>query len=154
MGSSRVPGCAGGSVPALRALPSKTLVFTNSAGAPLRRSAFWTEWNRALRQAGVPAIRFHAPRHYCASLLIRHGESVKTVQARLGHASASETLDTYSHVARQRRAHPGHRRRRPPKFRGLFADQLGCRNTKPQFRGLKVDESADTPGSVPRHRCQ
>ena len=98
MGSSRVPGCAGGSVPALRAHPSKTLVFTNSAGAPLRRSAFWTEWNRALRQAGVPAIRFHALRHYCASLLIRHGESVKTVQARLGHASASETLDTYSHL--------------------------------------------------------
>jgi integrase len=30
--------------------------------------------------------------------LIRHGESVKVVQARLGHASASETLDTYSHL--------------------------------------------------------
>jgi integrase len=30
--------------------------------------------------------------------LIRHGENVKTVQARLGHASASETLDTYSHL--------------------------------------------------------
>lgn len=29
---------------------------------------------------------------------IRHGESVKTVQARLGHASAAETLDTYSHL--------------------------------------------------------
>ena len=28
----------------------------------------------------------HALRHYYASLLIRHGESVKTVQARLGHA--------------------------------------------------------------------
>jgi hypothetical protein len=25
-------------------------------------------------------------------------ESVKVVQARLGHASASETLDTYSHI--------------------------------------------------------
>lgn len=37
-------------------------------------------------------------RHYYASLLIRHGESVKTVQARLGHASAVETLDTYSHL--------------------------------------------------------
>jgi hypothetical protein len=36
--------------------------------------------------------------HYYASLLIRHGESVKVVQARLGHASASETLDTYSHL--------------------------------------------------------
>lgn len=31
-------------------------------------------------------------------LLIRHGESVKVVQARLGHASAAETLDTYSHL--------------------------------------------------------
>jgi integrase len=28
----------------------------------------------------------------------RHGESVKTVQARLGHANAAETLDTYSHL--------------------------------------------------------
>jgi integrase len=38
------------------------------------------------------------PSHYYASLLIRHGESVKTVQSRLGHASAAETLDTYSHL--------------------------------------------------------
>lgn len=30
--------------------------------------------------------------------VIRHGESVKTVQARLGHASAAEPLDTYSHL--------------------------------------------------------
>ena len=33
-----------------------------------------------------------------ASLLIRYGEGVKTVQARLGHATAAETLDTYSHL--------------------------------------------------------
>jgi len=43
-------------------------------------------------------VKFHALRHYYASLLIRHGESVKVVQDRLGHASASETLDTYSHL--------------------------------------------------------
>ena len=71
----------------------------------------------------MPAIRFHELRHYYASLLIRHGESVKTVQARLGHASASETLDTYSHLwpdndERTR----GRRRRSPAKFCGLFAD--------------------------------
>ncbi len=41
---------------------------------------------------------FHSLRHYYASLLIRHGESVKVVQSRLGHASAAETLDTYSHL--------------------------------------------------------
>lgn len=40
----------------------------------------------------------HDLRHYYASLLIRHGESVKTVQARLGHASATETLETYAHL--------------------------------------------------------
>jgi integrase len=42
--------------------------------------------------------RFHELRHFYASLLIRHGESVKTVQARLGHASAVETLNTYGHL--------------------------------------------------------
>ena len=40
--------------------------------------------------------RLHELRHYYASLLIRRGEIVEVVQARLGHASASETLDTYS----------------------------------------------------------
>ena len=33
-----------------------------------------------------------------AALLIRHREPVKTVQVRLGHAIAAETLDTYSHL--------------------------------------------------------
>ena len=49
-------------------------------------------------RAGLDGLRFHDLRHFYASLLIRHGESVKVVQARLGHASASETLDTYSHL--------------------------------------------------------
>ncbi|WP_341999370.1 site-specific integrase [Microbacterium sp. LWH7-1.2] len=40
----------------------------------------------------------HSLRHFYASLLIRHGESVKVVQTRLGHATAAETLDTYSHL--------------------------------------------------------
>jgi len=31
-------------------------------------------------------------------VLIRHGESVEVVQSPLGHASAAETLDTYSHL--------------------------------------------------------
>ncbi len=37
-------------------------------------------------------------RHYFASLLIRHGESVKSVQARLAHKTAVETPDTYGHL--------------------------------------------------------
>jgi integrase len=49
--------------------------------------------------AGAPKdTTFHDLRHYYASLLIRHGESVQVVQKRLGHATAAETLDTYSHL--------------------------------------------------------
>ena len=37
-------------------------------------------------------------RHYFASLLIASGLDVKVVQARLRHASAKTTLDTYGHL--------------------------------------------------------
>lgn len=75
------------------------LVFRNVHGNAHRRSAFFRTWHDLTRRAGVSeSMNFHALRHYYASLLIHGGESVKTVQARLGHASASETLDTYSHL--------------------------------------------------------
>ena len=74
------------------------LVFTR-AGEPWTRQRFGHVWRPVVKAAGLPGgTGFHALRHYYASLLIRHGESVKTVQARLGHASATETLDTYSHL--------------------------------------------------------
>lgn len=69
------------------------LIFTDDAGRPLRRNRFGELWRPV---AG--GLHFHDLRHFYASLLIRHGESVKVVQARLGHASAAETLDTYSHL--------------------------------------------------------
>jgi integrase len=41
---------------------------------------------------------FHDLRHHYSSLLIHGEESVKTVQARLGHASTMETLDTHGRL--------------------------------------------------------
>jgi integrase len=41
---------------------------------------------------------FHDLRHYLASLLIFSGADIKMVQARMRHASACTTLDTYSHL--------------------------------------------------------
>jgi integrase len=74
------------------------LLFT-LGGLPTSRQTFGHQWRTPARAAGIPSGQgLHALRHYYASLLIRHGESVKTVQARLGHASAAETLDTYSHL--------------------------------------------------------
>jgi integrase len=74
------------------------LVFTTEAGAPLNRTRFSASvWRPAVQRPGLEGVTFQDLRHY-ASLLIRHGESVKVVQARLGHATAAETLDTYSHL--------------------------------------------------------
>lgn len=76
-----------------------TLVFTNYTGQPIRRSAFGDIWHRVCRKADIPkGFTFHDLRHFYASLLIAKGSSVKTVQRRLGHQSAIETLDTYSHL--------------------------------------------------------
>jgi integrase len=43
-------------------------------------------------------LRLYDLRHTSASLLIAQGASVKVVQAQLGHATASITLDTYGHL--------------------------------------------------------
>src|SRR5687768_5282630 len=78
---------------------------TSPEGQPQRRTAFSARvWRPAVKAAGLDCIdegegaTCHALGHHCAGLLIRYGESVKTVQARLGHATAAETLDTYSHL--------------------------------------------------------
>lgn len=42
----------------------------------------------------MPGVNFWRLRHFYASLLIRHGESVKTVQSRPGYGNAEETLKT------------------------------------------------------------
>lgn len=83
---------------AVRAGNGRTLVddeWGNPAGP-------WTI-ERAIRaareQVGLPeGFRFHDLRHYFASLLIASGLDVKVVQARLRHASAKTTLDTYGHL--------------------------------------------------------
>jgi integrase len=81
----------------LAAFPADGLIFTTATGDPIRRTAFSERiWRPAVKRAGLSGVTMHGLRHFHASLLIRHGESVKTVQARLGHASAAETLDTYS----------------------------------------------------------
>jgi integrase len=83
----------------LAAWPAEEFVFTTELGELIRRTSFSERvWRPAVRRAGLSEVTMHSLRHFYASLSIRHGESVKTLQARLGHASAAETLDTYSHI--------------------------------------------------------
>jgi integrase len=74
------------------------LIVTNDLGQPLGRSKAGHLWRAACKKADVDDIRLHDLRHYFASALISAGCSVKAVQSALGHAKASETLDTYTHL--------------------------------------------------------
>jgi integrase len=75
------------------------LIFTTPDGGPIRRTRFTALWRPVAAGAGLESgVGFHALRHFYASSLIRQGCSVKVVQSHLGHATAAETLDTYSHL--------------------------------------------------------
>lgn len=76
----------------------KGLVFADATGAPLRPDAVSKRFASRVRNAGVPAIRFHDLRHTHASRLLAAGVHPKIVQERLGHSSIAITLDIYSHV--------------------------------------------------------
>jgi integrase len=75
------------------------LVFTSSTDRPLRRSTFGGAWRRVCDPRGIAkGDGFHQLRHFYASTLIAAGESVKVVQIRLGHSTATMTLDVYGHL--------------------------------------------------------
>ena len=50
------------------------------------------------RDKSLKKIRIHDFRHSHASLLINNGEDYLVVKERLGHASITTTIDTYSHL--------------------------------------------------------
>jgi integrase len=74
-------------------------VFCNTQGGYLRRNDFRERSFKAiLARAGLPDIRMYDLRHTCATLLLLADVNAKVVSERLGHASITRTLDTYSHV--------------------------------------------------------
>ena len=73
------------------------LVFARADGSPWPLAQFSSEFARLMRKHGF-AVRFHDLRHTHASQLLRHGVPVRVVSERLGHATASITLDVYAHI--------------------------------------------------------
>lgn len=82
-------------------LDGRGLVFPNLAGGPLDETNLsHRQYKALLKAAGLDSRRFrlYDLRHTCATLLLLAGENPKVVSERLGHASVTLTLDTYSHV--------------------------------------------------------
>ncbi|GGD30592.1 tyrosine-type recombinase/integrase [Nocardioides daphniae] len=67
------------------------------SGRLLAPSTLQSAWTTANKQLGLTATP-HDLRHYFASAQIRGGQSIKVLQALLGHKSAMETWDTYGHL--------------------------------------------------------
>ena len=74
------------------------LVFTNGEGKMIDPTVLSISFSRAVTAAGVKRITFHGLRHGHITYLLRAGVPVHIVSARAGHARASITLDTYSHL--------------------------------------------------------
>jgi integrase len=73
-------------------------VFVDTEGNWLRKSNVRRRsFNKALKTAGLPPIRFHDLRHTAATLMLLSGINVKAVAAALGHSKASTTLNIYAH---------------------------------------------------------
>jgi integrase len=73
-------------------------VFTREDGTDLHPERVSEAFDRLVRKAGVPRIRLHDLRHTHATLALQAGVHPKVVSERLGHASVTITLDTYSHA--------------------------------------------------------
>jgi integrase len=107
------------------------LVFTMPGGSMLRLSS----WRRAVylparSRARLSArFRIHDLRHTAASLMIQAGYPPKMLQAIMGHASITTTLDLYGHL------YPGEMDR--------YADRLDSAASDPGEAKIRPDDEDD-----------
>jgi len=81
-------------------LDEETLMFPNDCGGIAdERNIRDRHFRPLLARSALQAIRLYDLRHTVASLLFAAGEDMKIVQDRLGHASITLTMNTYTHVA-------------------------------------------------------
>lgn len=75
------------------------LIFPNRVGKPMDADNLYHRgFQPLLKRPGLSGFTFHSLRHTCATLLLTKNVHPKIVQEMLGHATISQTMDTYSHV--------------------------------------------------------
>jgi integrase len=73
-------------------------LFTTTVGTPLDGPTVTHRFQKALKMAKLPHMRFHDLRHTCATLLLVQGVHPRLVMEILGHSQIAVTMNTYSHV--------------------------------------------------------
>ena len=99
---------------------------------------------KAIGDEALPVIRLHDLRHTHATLLLAKGVPVKVVSERLGHASATITLQVYAHVM------PGNQRDAAELFASLVKG--GMHDEFGMSRALSASARAPGAAAVPRKR--
>ena len=69
--------------------------------SPIGITTIDREFKKAIKKSGVSPIRVHDLRHSHASLLLNNGVNIIAVSKRLGHATITQTLETYAHLMRE-----------------------------------------------------
>lgn len=73
-------------------------IFPGTKGWILNPDTITHAFKKVVRQLGLPNVRFHDLRHTHATMMLKGNVHPKVVSERLGHASITITLDTYSHL--------------------------------------------------------
>ena len=74
------------------------LIFCRKDGYPLEGAVVTRAFQKHLKAAGLPRVRFHDLRHGAATYLLGAGVPMRVVMDQLGHSQMSTTSDLYSHV--------------------------------------------------------
>lgn len=82
----------------------ENFVFISSRGTQFKREALWRMIQKRGKQAGIASARLHPHviRHTVASLLLRRGMDLRTLQEFLGHSSIG-TTEKYLHFDQELR---------------------------------------------------
>ena len=75
------------------------LVFVNEDGKHLSHCTVSKNFKSIVSGLDLSEQRFHNLRHTFAVLSLQNGDSIKTVQENLGHATAAFTMQVYAHVS-------------------------------------------------------
>ena len=77
------------------------LIFPTLKGTPWPRRIFYRDYKKLVDFSGLEDpddVTWHTLRHTAATQWILRGVDIFTVSRRLGHASASFTMDVYGHL--------------------------------------------------------
>ena len=75
-----------------------TPVCISTRGGYVEMHNFERWWKAFRERCGFDGLKFHELRHTQATQLLANGVDMKTVQTRLGHSTASLTLNMYAHA--------------------------------------------------------